>query len=830
MTPLSKPQTATHPSTGASIGPLPYSLTTLIGRDDLLRVAIERLSLPTTRLLTFVGPGGIGKSRLALEVAHAVSDRYRDGALLIRLAAVTDPSLVRASIARALGINNPDGDRLAWTMARERQVLLLVDNFEQVLPAASDVIEVLTNCRNVTVLVTSRVPLHVTGEHEFQVPPLVTPTSRDDIDSSDAVRLFAERATSVNANFALTSDNSDAVAEITRQLDGLPLAIELAAAQSKHLTPAAIVDRLRDAAGVLRGGPIDLPPHQRAIRETIAWSYDLLDEAEQARFRRLSVFASGFLPQAAAYICQTHDGPPQVTRPQEMPEHPGDILESCISLADKSLIFRTADHYGEPRFAMLLTIRNFAHGELHAHGEWEEVHARQAECFLAFAERAELEIESDQQRIWLAWVDREHPNLRAALEWFRESGDWNSYARIANAVSNYWMIYGHHAEGLRWLRAAIDSGNPAQIGTFLYVDLLCSAGWLAYRLGRADEARELAERGLETARATNEVIQVAETLNLIGYLEDRSTNYPRAEKILRESLTAYREAGHKVGVNETLISLGGIETDLGEYRQAEQTLREALESSDPQTDARTHARALDLLGVVFHTEGRAAESIEYAERANELYRLHGDLRGTVVSLDHIGKCARALGDLHRAWACHLEALPLRREVGDPRGYAVWMESVSSLLVSCGAHEAAAELLAAIDTVRADGAFPRHVHEQVEVTWAENQIRERVVPELIVDLRARGSKMALTEAVDFALRHAERAVADSKPIDPNQLDQYGLTARELEVLDGLERRLTDREIGDELSISFRTVSTHVASILSKLNLKSRRDVPALRDSR
>ena len=786
--------------------------------------------MPTTRLLTFVGPGGIGKSRLALEVAHAVSDRYRDGALLIRLAAVTDPSLVRTSIARALGINNPDGDRLAWTIARERNALLLVDNFEQLMLAAPDVIEVLTNCRNVTILVTSRVPLHVTGEHEFQVPPLITPTSGDDVDSSDAVRLFSERAMSVNAGFALTPENSAAVAEITRQLDGLPLAIELAAAQSKHLTPAAIVDRFRDAAGILRGGPIDLAPHQRAIRETIAWSYNLLDAAEQATFRRLSVFTSGFLPQAAAYVCQVNDAPPQISRPQEMPEHPGGILESCISLADKSLIFRTTDHYGEPRFAILLTIRNFALSELQVHGEWEEVQARHAEWFLAFAERAEREIESDQQKIWLAWVDREHPNLRAALEWFRQAGDWRSYARMANALSNYWMVYGHHAEGLRWMSGAIDGGGPDALGNFLYVDLLCGAGWLAYRLGRTDEARELAERGLAAARQTNEIIHIAESLNLIGYLEDRSTNYPRAEKILRESLTAYREAGHKIGVNETLISLGGIETDLGMYRQAEQTLREALESSDPLTDARTHARALDLLSVVFHTEGRAAESIGYCERANELYRLHGDLRGTIISLDHIGKCARAIGDLHRAWACHLETLPLRREIGDPRGFAVWMEAVSALLVSCGAFEAAAELLAAVDVVRADGALPRHIHEQVEITWVENRIRDRVVAELVLDLQTRGSKMTLSEAVDFAVLHADRAVADSSSVDPRQLDQFGLTARELEVLDGLERRLTDREIGDELSISFRTVSTHVASILSKMNLKSRRDVPALRDAR
>jgi non-specific serine/threonine protein kinase len=388
-------------------------------------------------------------------------------------------------------------------------------------------------------------------------------------------------------------------------------------------------------------------------------------------------------------------------------------------------------------------------------------------------------------------------------------------------------VYGHHAEGLRWLKSAINEGSPEAIGSFLFNELLCAASWLAFRLGNVGQAREYAERGLAAARAADETIHIAETLNLLGYLEDRATNYQRADALLRESLEAYRVLDHKVGTCETLISLGGIQLDHGDFRAAERRFREVLDASDPETEARTHARALDMISVVLHTEGRAAESLGYAERAHDLYRIHGDVRGTVISLDHIGKCARALGDVHRAWECHRESLQLRREVGDPRGFSVWLEAVASLLVSCGAYSPAAQVLAAVDSIRMAGSFPVHGHERVEIDWAQSKVRQSLSSVDLRVARESGSRMNLVDAIEFALLHAERAVAGARIVAAHDANRFGLTAREQDVMSGLERRLTDREIAEELSISSRTVSSHVASILNKMNLKSRRDIPGAR---
>lgn len=810
---------------GAAIVTLPHPLTSLIGREAVVQATLARLANPSTRLLTFVGPGGIGKSRLALEVAHRISDRFADGALLIRFAAVSDSGLVRFGLARALGIGNPDFETQVWAVARDRHLLLLIDNFEQLLPAALDIVDVLSQCPRVTMLITSRVPLHVTGEHEVRVPPLATPGSPIDARAGDAVQLFVERASPVDSGFSLTNENRETIAQIVRQLDGLPLAIELAAAQSRHLPPSVILERLRDATDLLQGGPIDLPPHQRAMGETIAWSYDLLDDEEKIILRRLAVFTGGFLPRSADWVCRDTDDVPRIHDLAEPLEFPNQMLDICIALADKSLIYRTLDHHGEPRFAMLLTIRQFGRGEVQRSHEYKAVQTRHATWFLAFALRARLELDGDDQTRWLAWVDQEHPNLRLALEWFAEAESWQSYAQLANAISRYWIVYGHHAEGLGWLQMAIDMTIPEEIGTTLYGDVLGCAGWLAFRLGRAKLARQFADRAQNAARAEGSSRHLAEALRLLGSLEVRSTAYERAATAMREALTTYRALGDTANVNDMLISLGGVDLNLGQYRLAEQRFRDVLSASTSPIELRTHARAWDMIGLVLYVEGRASDALPYAEKAHTLYRQAGDLRGMAIALDHVGKCERAMGNGRRAWQCHQESLPLRHKVGDPRGFAVWLEAVAGLLVCCHDFEAAAEILAAVEILRSDGQFPVYGQEQHDIDWATGLIRKNVSPSRLMQLRRRGSQRVLVETIEFASTQAAQAVVAQNRQPAVVPDRHGLTGREREILDGLRRRLTDREIAEELSISPRTVSTHVASILGKMNLKSRRDVPA-----
>lgn len=830
------PASLNHANAGARIGPLPFAMTPLIGRETQVAEIAERLTSPSIRLLTLIGPGGIGKTRLALEAAHAVRDVYEDGAHLLRLASVTDPSLVPVALARALGVRGPTNDHHAWAMARDRPGMV-IDNFEHIVAAAPSVVEVLSYCLHVTMLVTSRIPLQVSGEHQYRVPQLETPADDTAIDPAtlgrtDAVRLFVERAVAVQPAFRLTLANAATVAQITRQLEGLPLAIELAAARTKHLSAQAILDRLVVTSDDLRGGPVDRSPHQRAIRDTIAWSHDLLDQDLQLVFRRLSIFAGGFLSQAAAYVCGAGDGPPavQLSDPAQGAEHA--ILDHCMSLADHNLIFKAEDVRGEPRFSMLLTIRGFGHAELQRLGEWDVVRLRHAAWYLAFAKVAAAAIRGPSQTVWLDWLEVEHANLRAALDCFHQRKDVGASAAMANALSTFWLVRGHLVEGLRWLDTIIAAEGSNAIEQPLRTDLLCAAGWLALRQGLPDVGRAYAEESLATARARGHPVQVAAALRLLGDIEDRVTNYGRARELLHESLGSYREAGDGIGIADTLTGLAGISMDNGDYDEAERVFREAVTAATATGDAIILARAIDSLSVTVHVKGNSTEAITYAERALELYRIHGNVRGIAIAMDHVGKYSRSLGDLVRAWSCHRESLAWRRKVGDPRGMAVWLEAMAGLLASCGALESAACVLGAVDTIRQRGGFPMHNHERAQLKPTLRRVSDHLPPEHFARSWARGSLMSLTEIVDLAYDEADRAVAvrgrregheqAHPPTTVDELAGRGLTSRQRDVARLLALRLSDKEIAERLSISPRTVSTHVAAIRAKLDVHSRRD--------
>ncbi len=823
---------------GPGIGPLPFSATPLIGRASLVVAVAKRLTSPDVRLLTLVGPGGIGKTRLGLEIAHAVREHFPDGAHLLRLASVSDHSLVPVMLARALDVRGPFDDPRAWAIAQDRRCLLVLDNFEQLLDAALSVVEVLTHCPHITILVTSRVPLHITGEHQHPVPPLRTPPDDAVLDLStlaatDAIRLFVDRAMAVDPEFRLSPDNAGAVVRIVRQLDGLPLAIELAAAQSKHLSAQSIVDRLALSSEDLRGGAIDRPPHQRALHDTIAWSHDLLDEDERRMFRRLSVFGGGFSPRAATAVCGGDDQITSIRASDALLPGDGPILELCAALADKNLIFKAGELLGEPRFSMLLTIRSFAHAELHRRGEWDELSRRHAAWYLALAREAAVAIRGPAQLVWLDLMRAEHANLRIALGWFRDHGAIEAFALMTDALSMFWLVHGHLAEGLRWVQTVIAAEASETITQPLRADLLCAGGWLALRQGLPVVSREFAEESLAGARSGDYFLQAAAALRLLGDLEDRVTNYTRARELLREALASYREAGHGIGVADTLTGLAGISMDMGDYPEAEHVFGEAVTAATATGDAIILARAVDSLSVVLHVQGKSAEALGCAERALELYRAHGNVRGTAIAMDHVGKCSRSLGNRERAWACHRESLAWRRKVGDPRGMAVWLEAMAGLLASCGAFEQAACVLGAVEALRERGSFPLHNHERAQLAPTVGAIRTQLNAERLAASWARGSLMALPVIVDVALAEAERAVSAisgapraSPPAAPELFAGVRLTPREHDVARLLVQRLSDKEIAVRLSISSRTASTHVTAILGKLGVRSRHDVAQL----
>jgi predicted ATPase/class 3 adenylate cyclase len=423
---------------------LPAQRTSFIGRER--EVARVKQLLRGPGLLTLTGAGGSGKTRIALQAARELLSEYGDGVFFVELEPITDPQLIPSSIAGSVGVRAEGRKPVLETLRdqlREREMLLVLDNFEQVIEGAPMVASLLGASPKLRILVTSREPLHISGEQELPVPPLDLPDSREHPDPEhlakhEAVALFAERATAVDPGFRITGSNAAALAELCRRLDGLPLAIELAASRVKMLSPEAILARLKNRLELLIGGPVDLPPRQRTLRGAIGWSYDLLDETERALFRRLSIFAGGWTLEAAEVVAKAEA------------ELGSDLLDLTGSLINKSLVLGVPTSHGPPRFSMLETIREFGAEQLTAAGETEATRDRHAFYFLKAAEDAEPHLRGLEQKRWLDELEREHDNLRASLRLVIDNGQANIGLRLVGALWRFWHLRGHLSEGRRW--------------------------------------------------------------------------------------------------------------------------------------------------------------------------------------------------------------------------------------------------------------------------------------------------------------------------------------------------------------------------------------------
>jgi predicted ATPase/DNA-binding XRE family transcriptional regulator len=723
------PELATPPKLTA--GPmrrpeLPLPPTALVGREREVAEGCARLRRLETRMLTLTGPGGVGKTRLALAMAHEVAGDFADGAAWIELASLRDPALVAEAVARGLGVRE-EGDRPLPELLREalaeRQMLLVLDNCEHLLPGMALISELLAAGPQVTVLATSRSRLRLRGERELPVGPLAVPAAGGDgaplagLAGVAAVRLFVEQAQAVAPAFALTAETASPIAEICRRLDGLPLALELAAARIKVLPPQALLARLEQRLPLLSGGSRDLPARQQTMRDAIAWSYDLLTDEEQAHFRRLAVFAGGCTLEAAEWVLGvggrvsdeeselpspiTHHPSPSLTDPRPPPPDP---LDAIASLVDQSLIRSSEGATGEPRFVMLETIREFGLEQLAANGEVDEARRAHAFAFLELASEAESALAGPEQARWLDRLEVELDNLRAALSWAVESGEVTLALRLGGTLWPFWRIRGHVRDGRPWLERILALPGAAAAPAALRAKALAGLGSLATNMGDYRAAQERLAESLAIYQELDNRRQITATLQSLALVAQNQNAYDRSAALYAQSLELAREQGDDPAIVVALNGLAIVAQTGGDVASATALYEECLAAARRLGAPRHVAITLGNLGNLAADRGEAAQAVALYEQSLAKYREVGDQRGVAICLYSLGHQA-AVRDDSRAGALLAEALQIFTALGDPRAIAETLDVLARVIVERGPAITAARLLGAAAALRERHAIP-----------------------------------------------------------------------------------------------------------------------------
>lgn len=680
---------------------LPTYLTGFVGRGR--DMAQGSAILRSARLVTMTGAPGTGKTRLASRLAAELEPEFRDGVVFVALAALTDPALVASAVAQGLGVRTNGARPILEDITaylRDRHLLLVLDNFEQVLQAAEEVRRLVSACAQLTVLVTSRAALRLSGEREFPIPPLGLPDAAAhesvDVLASEAVALFVQRAVAADLGFGLSAQNATAVAEICRRLDGLPLAIELAAARVKVLPPRAMLARLERRLHLLKGGARDLPSRHQTLRQAIGWSYELLEPDEQMLLRRLSVFVGGHTLEAAEVTAGSTlssgadvgdtgatDLVGQLT--QALGVVPDRVLEGLASLVDKNLLRQETQSDGEPRFAMLETIREFALERLAAAGEEIEARRAQRDYYVELIDGASAHPAEPQQIDWLDQLAREHDNLLLAFEWSLGAGEPEPAERLAVGLWRFWLVRGHLTAGRDRLSRLLRL-TPAH--SLRRPRLLTAAGTLAHNQGDHAAARAYYQESLALSRVLGDEAAVAGTLNDLGWLAWRQGEYQTARALSEEALGLHRQLGDRQGTAHALNNLGWIAQHQGDYDLAASFHRDCLLLREQAGDTRGMGFSLTGLGRATLGQGALADAVSLLDRACDLLRQVGERQLLSFAVTIRALTRREEGDLRTALGELDASLRTFREIGDRYGAAFALNTAAIVWHDLGGYDRA----------------------------------------------------------------------------------------------------------------------------------------------
>jgi predicted ATPase/DNA-binding CsgD family transcriptional regulator len=747
---------------------LPTQVTGLIGRDREVR---EIAALLDTRALTLVGAGGVGKTRLAVQVAAEAVERFEDGVWLAELSSVADPALVPHVVASAL--NRPPRTRAnvedeLLDYLGDRQILLILDNCEHLLDACAAVVErVVQSCPRVCVLSTSRARLRCVGEIAWSIDPLSLPppgerVTLDQIASSAAVRLFVERARAAHPTFSMTDQNASAIAQVCRRLDGMPLAIELAAARLSLLSPREIAGRLDDAFSLLVRGPPTAVPRQQTLRGTVDWSHALLSDSEQILFRRLAVFAGGWTVETAESVCSDESIP-----------H-GKVLDLLERLVETALVTVDRTNAGDVRQRLLETLRQYATERLVAASEQHALRDRHLDWCLVLAEAAEPELRGARQGDWLQRLEIEHDNLRFALQWSLSDGDALAGLRLGSALWEFWELRGHAREGWQQMQRLLERTVDLVDGA-VRAKALWAAGSLALALGLDEPAEAVLEESLGLSRAIGDKWHTGRALVRLGNLAFGRGELELSERLQRENLVIRQELQHRRGIAVALSNLGELALHLGDLEKAWTLLGQGL----------------------------------------GLFEAEGDVQGMAPTKVGLAEVARRRGDLPRAHVLIHEALALSRSIMATVQVPTCLEALALVALDERRPEIATRLLGASAAMRMQFGEPLLAYLRSIVDSGLAAARAALGDAAFATAWSAGQAASFDEIVAYALSEP------SPPVSTERLDP--LSGREREVAGLIATGLTNRQIAEHLVLSERTVDAHCRHIFDKLGVASRAQV-------